>query len=143
MLGGGGYLLTYFWGWYFFERGWDIFRGVEKFSGGRVENFFFGGGVHFFGRGDIFSGGVGNFLVGRLDIFSGGVRNYLRGRADIFSGGVEIFSEGLRLYPGGVEIFSGRGGGVNTKYWGGWEMFKVCVKFLGGVKKYFGRLRII
>ena len=24
---------------------------------------------------------------------------------------VEIFSEGLRLYPGGVEIFLGEGGG--------------------------------
>ena len=30
-----------------------------------------GGGLNFFGRGDIFSGGVGNFLGGRGEILTG------------------------------------------------------------------------
>ena len=61
-----------------------------------------------------FFGRVWQFLVGRLEIFSGGFGNYLGGRVDIFSGGVDIFSEGLRLYPGGVEIFFGEGGGLRN-----------------------------
>ena len=55
-VGGGGYLLTYFCGRYFFEWGLDISRGVENFREG-LRNFrgglrnFRGGGVEKFSRG--------------------------------------------------------------------------------------------
>ena len=71
--GGGGYLLTYFCGRYFFEWGLDISRGVEKFSGG-VEKFswgvekFSGGGVEKFSMG---GGELRNFRGG-LRIYGGG-----------------------------------------------------------------------
>ena len=105
------------WGTERFSGGLRNFRGgVEKFSGGGgweiyggggLRKFFWGGweiswegrgiiisggGLNFFGSGDIFSGGVGNFLGGRVEIFSGGVGNYSGGRVDIFSGGVDIMA---------------------------------------------------
>ena len=72
--------------------------GVENFCGRVERNFRGGGGVIFFGRGDIFWGG-------RVEIFSGGVGNYSGGRLDIFSRGVAIFLGGVEIFSGGVEIF--------------------------------------
>ena len=59
-----------FWGWYFFEWGWDIFRGVEKFSDGGLRNFR--------------SGVLRNFR-------EGGFRNFCGG------GGLRFLRERLRM----------------------------------------------
>ena len=72
-----GYLLTYFWGWYFFEWGWDIFRG------GGLRNIL--GGV---GGWEIFRRDWEIFVVG-WEIFRG-LRNF-RGGGGV---GWVIFGEG-------------------------------------------------
>ena len=61
-------------------------RGVEKFSGGGVENFFFGGGAV-----RKFSGGV--------EIFSRVVRK--------FREGLRFFREELRFFREGLRFFRG------------------------------------
>ena len=77
-----------------------------------------------------------------MTFFREGVAIFLGG-VEIFSGGVDIFSEGLmRLYPGGVEIFLGGGGGGYEILRGLRNVQGVCEIFRG-VKKYSGRLRII
>ena len=132
--GGGGYLLTYFWGWYFFEWGWDIFRGVEKFSGGweifvgGLRNFRVGWEIFGGGGWEIFGGGVRNFRGGGLRNFrGGGLRNFRGG-----GWGWEIF--------GGVEKFSVGG---SWEIFGGWWFFggRRVENFLGGwVEKLQGGL---
>ena len=110
--GGGSYLLTYIWGWFFFEWGWDIFRGGwgiflgdEKFSGS-------------------------------WEIF-GGLRNF-RGGWEIFGGGgLRNFRGGLRNFRGDWEIFAGGGGG-----WCGWEIFGGVEKFSWGVEKFSVKLNV-
>ena len=134
----GGGLRNFRGGWeIFWWGGWEIFGGGdEKFSGERVEVFLGGGGwyweiseglilfwegLHFFVRGDIFSGGVGNFLGAGLRFF--GCGNWeLFGRPGwhFFGRGWHFFGRGWHFFGRGWDFF----GRVEIILGRGWDFFR-------------------
>ena len=119
-------------GWDFLEWGCDIFREVEKFSGG-------GGGWEIFGVGG--GGCLRNFRGGEWEFFLlGSWEIFGRGGGKKFSGdGWEIFRRGLRIFVGlrnfrGGEKFSGESRDILGGGGWIWEIFGGFGKFSGGLR---------
>ena len=106
MWGGGGYLLTYFWGLIFFRVRLGYFQGgLRNFRGGLGN--FRGGGLRNFRGGGLrnFRGGLRNFRGGVEKFSGGGVGNFWgRGLRIFFGGGLRNF-RGVKIITGDVKFF--------------------------------------